>query len=321
MNAAFLMCLVLLPSLFMAGTVHAQAWPTKPIRMVHGFISGGSVDITARLLAAPMAERLGQQMIVDGRPGAGGTVGAAIVARGEPDGYTLFLMASGHATSVGLYKQLPYDAVKDFTMISMVAATPFVLATTPGFQAHSVADLIRMARENPGKINYGTGGVGTGMHLASVLFQSRASVRMNHIPYKGGNSAPLALLTGEIPIIFNTPAGVDVHVASGKMRVLAITTNKRFAMWPNVPAIAETIPDFDVRGWYALAAPKGLPLQLVKRLNEVATTALKRPDISGKLIQLGAEVTPTAPDEALKFVASEVSRWTRVIRDEKIQAQ
>lgn len=321
MNAGFLMFLVLLPSWFIAGPAHAQAWPVKPIRMVHGFISGGSVDITARLLAAPMAEKLGQQMIVDGRPGAGGTVGAAIVARGEPDGYTLFLMASGHATSVGLYKQLPYDAVKDFTMISMVAATPFVLATTPGFQAHSVADLIRMARENPGKINYGTGGVGTGMHLASVLFQSRASVRMNHIPYKGGNSAPLALLTGEIPIIFNTPAGVDVHVASGKMRVLAITTNKRFAMWPNVPAIAETIPDFDVRGWYALAAPKGLPLHLVKRLNEVATSALKRPDVTGKLIQLGAEVTPTAPDEALKFLVSEVSRWTRVIRDEKIQAQ
>lgn len=321
MKTGFLMSLALLPVSLMIGNAHGQVWPTKPIRMVHGFISGGSVDITARLLAAPMSEALGQQVIVDGRPGAGGTVGASIVARGEPDGYTLFLMASGHATSVGLYKQLPYDAVKDFTMISMAAATPFVLATTSGFQAHSVGDLIRMAKEKPEKINYGTGGVGTGMHLASVLFQSRANIRMNHIPYKGGNSAPLALLSGEIPLIFNTPAGVDVHVTSGKMRVMAITTNKRFSLWPNVPTIAETIPEFDVRGWYALAAPKGLPSHLVKRLNEVGTASLKRQDVSSKLIQLGAEVTPTTPDVAQKFLVSEVARWTKVIQDEKISPQ
>lgn len=299
----------------------AQKWPTKPIRMVHGFISGGSVDITARLLAAPMSEMLGQQVIVDGRPGAGGTVGAGIVARGEPDGYTLFLMASGHATSVGLYRNLPYDATRDFTMISMVAANPFVMAAATSFPAQSVADVLRMAKEAPGKINYGTGGVGTGMHLASVLFQTRTGVKLNHIPYKGGNAAPMALLSGEIPIIFNTPAGVDTHVASGRMRALAITTGKRFSLWPNVPAIAETIPGFDVRGWYALAAPKGLPAPLLRRLNEAAHAALKRPEISGKLVQLGADVTPGTPEDAQKFLASEVARWVKVIRDEKIPPQ
>ncbi len=321
MKTRILLVLALLPAAVLPAVAQAQAWPTKPVRMVHGFISGGSVDITARLLAAPMSETLGQQVIVDGRPGAGGTVGASIVARGEPDGYTLFLMASGHATSVGLYKKLPYDAVSDFTMISMVAATPFVVATTPGFQAQSVPDLVRMAKESPGKINYGTGGVGTGMHLASVLFQSRAGIRMNHIPYKGGNSAPMALLSGEVPVIFNTPAGVEAHISSGKMRVLAITTSKRFSLWPKVPTIAETIPDFDVRGWYALAAPRNLPARLVQRLNEVATTALRRPDITAKLTQLGADVTPTTPEAAHKFLVAEVARWTKVIRDENIPPQ
>jgi tripartite-type tricarboxylate transporter receptor subunit TctC len=230
-------------------------------------------------------------------------------------------MASGHATSVGLYRSLPYDATKDFTMISMVAATPFVMAAASSFPAQSVSDLLRMAKETPGRINYGTGGVGTGMHLASVLFQTRANIKLNHIPYKGGNAAPMALLSGEVPLIFNTPVGVESHVASDKMRVLAITTSKRFSLWPNVPAIAETIPGFDVRGWYAIAAPKGLPQPLLRRLNETVQAALKRAEVSGKLMQFGAEVTPTTPDAAQKFLGEEVARWVKVIRDEKISLQ
>lgn len=300
----------------------ASAWPNRPVRMIHGFIAGGAVDITARLVAAGMTDLLGQQVIVDGRPGAGGTVGAAIVARGEPDGYTLFLMASGHAASAGLYRKLPYDAVKDFTMVSLVAANPFVLAVSVKFPAKSVSDLVRMAKAEPGRINYGTGGVGTGMHLASLLFQNRAGIRMNHVPYKGGNAAPVALLAGEIPLIFNTPSGVETHVRSGRMRVLAITTRNRFALWPDAPTIAETVvPDFDVRGWYAVAAPKNVPANRVMRLNQVVRESLKRPDIGGKLTELGAEVTPTTPEEAQRFLALEVARWVKLIRDEKIPPQ
>src|SRR5687768_1949627 len=234
-----------LAGLFLCGALgatalHAQpvadsAWPTRPVRMLHGFISGGAVDITARLVAAGMTDQLGQQVIVDGRPGAGGTVGAAIVSRAEPDGYTLFLMASGHAASAGLYGKLPYDAVKDFTMVSMVASNPFVLAVSPKFPGKTVNDLVRMAKAEPGKINYGTGGVGTGMHLASLLFQNRVGIRMNHIPYKGGNAAPMALLGGEIPLIFNTPSGVEAHVRAKRVRVLAITSRNRFALWPDSP--------------------------------------------------------------------------------------
>jgi tripartite-type tricarboxylate transporter receptor subunit TctC len=316
-----------LAAVIAASTAQAQTgvdagWPARPMRMIHGFISGGAVDITARLVAAGMTDLLKQQVIVDGRPGAGGTVGAAIVARGEPDGYTLFLMASGHAASAGLYAKLPYDAVKDFTMISMVASNPFVLAASPKFPGKTVNDLVRMAKAEPGKINYGTGGVGTGMHLASLLFQNRAGIRMNHVPYKGGNAAPVALLAGEIPLIFNTPSGVETHVRSGRMRVLAITTRNRFGLWPDVPTIAETVlPDFDVRGWYAVAAPKGLPAGRLKRLNEVVRESLKRPDIGGKLTDLGAEVSPTSPEQAQRFLASEVARWVKLIRDEKIPQQ
>ena len=299
-----------------------ERWPTRPIRFVHGFIPGGSVDITARLLAAQMTEMLGQQVIVDGRPGAGGTTGAGIVAKSEPNGYTLFLMASGHATSPGLYRSLPYDPVKDFTLISMAAANPFVLIANSKLPAKSIQDLVAVAKAEPGTINFGTGGTGTGMHLAAVLFQARAGIRMTHVPYKGGTAGPTALLAGELPLLFTTAAGVTQHVETGRLRALAVTTRKRFVLWPSVPTIAETVlPEFDVLGWYAVAAPRNLPAALTGRLNQVVHDALKRPEVGEKLLALGAEVRPTAPNEAQAFVAAEVARWTKVIRDEKIPPQ
>jgi tripartite-type tricarboxylate transporter receptor subunit TctC len=297
-------------------------WPTRPVRLVHGFISGGSVDITARLLAAHMADALGQQVIVDGRPGAGGTTGASIVSKSAPDGYTLFLMASGHATSPALYRSLPYHPVRDFTMISMVASNPMVVLATPSFPPRTIQDLVQAAKSEPGKINFGTGGVGTGMHLAAVLFQARAGIRMNHVPYKGGNAGPVALLAGEIPVLFTTAAGVTNHVEAGRIRALAVTTKKRFVLWPNVPTIAETVvPDFDVLAWYAVAAPANLPAPLTSCLNGVVRATLKRPDVIDKLLSLGAETRPSTPPEAQAFLASEVARWTKVIRDENIPPQ
>jgi tripartite-type tricarboxylate transporter receptor subunit TctC len=300
----------------------AEKWPARPIRLVHGFISGGSVDITARLLASQMAEALGQQVIVDGRPGAGGTTGASIVSKSAPDGYTLFLMASGHSTSPALYRSLPYDPVNDFTMVSMVASNPMIVLATPAFPPRNMQELVHTAKSEPGKINFGTGGVGTGMHLAAVLFQARAGIRLNHVPYKGGNAGPVALLAGEIPLLFSTAAGVTTHVEAGRIRALAVTTKKRFVLWPNVPTIAETVvPDFDVLAWYAVAAPRSLPSPLVNRLNAVVGETLKRPDVVEKLLSLGAETRPSTAREAQAFLASEVARWTKVIRDEKIPPQ
>jgi len=316
---------ILLSALILAcaQAVFAQdRWPSKPIRFIHGFPPGGSVDITARLLATQMTEMLGQPVIVDGRPGAGGTNGANIVSKSDPDGYTLFLMASGHATAPGLYKSLPYDPVGDFTVVSMAAVNPFVLIANSRLPAKTMPELVQRAKAEPGKIDFGTGGTGTGMHLAAVLFQARAGIRMNHVPYKGGTAGPTALLAGEIPLLFTTAAGVTQHVESGRLRALAVTTKKRFVLWPSVPTIAETVlPEFDVLAWYAVAAPKGLPAPLTRRLNQVVHDALKRPGVADKLLALGAEVRMTSAAEGQTFVASEVARWTKVIRDEKIPPQ
>ena len=237
-------------------TGSGQAWPVKPIRLVHGFIAGGSVDIIARLLAAPLSARLGQQVVVEGRPGAGGTTAAGLVARAEPDGYTLFLMASGHATSPALYRALAYDPVRDFTMITLVAGNPFVVAAAANFPARTIIDLVRMAKAEPGRIDFGTGGAGTGMHLAAVLLQARAGIKLNHVPYKGGN-----------------------------------------------------------------AAPHDLSSRLVGRLSEVARATLAVPGMTEKFLQMGSALTPTTPAQARTFLAAEVARWTKVIRDENISPE
>jgi tripartite-type tricarboxylate transporter receptor subunit TctC len=292
------------------------------MRMIHGFVPGGNVDITARLIAGQMTNMLGQQVIVDGRPGAGGTNGAAIVAKGEPDGYTLFLMASGHATSPALYRSLPYDPVNDFTMISMVASNPMVVLSAPTFSAKSIKELVNIAKTNPGKLNYGTGGVGSGMHLAAVLFEARAGIQMNHVPYKGGTAGPLAVISGEIPLIFTTAGGAANFVSNGRLRALAVTTKKRFALWPDVPTIDETVlPGFDVTAWYAVAAPKNLLAPLAQKLNATVHTIVQRPDMREKFTAFGAEPFLTSARDAQQFLAAEVARWTKVVRDANIPPQ
>jgi tripartite-type tricarboxylate transporter receptor subunit TctC len=300
----------------------AQDYPAKPIRVYHGFTPGGPVDIIARLMASQLSERFGQPAVVEGKPGAGGTVGAGFIAKSEPDGYSLFLMASGHATAPGLYKSLPYDAANDFTMISVLARSPFAIATRPGSGINSIQELVQKARAEPGKIDVGTGGVGSGMHLVSVLFQSRLNITLNHVPYKGGNAPVLALLSGEVPIIFSSVAGITPQVESGKMKLLALSSKQRFGPLKDTPTIAETVvPDFDALAWYALAGPKNLPAPVVAKLNEAAVAGLKRPDIAEKLASQGAESWGNSPKEAQAFLASEVARWTRAVRDAKIPPQ
>ena len=308
--------------LFFSTLASAQDYPSKPIRIYHGFTPGGPVDIIARLMAQAFTDHFKQQAIVEGKPGAGGTIGAGFIAKSDPDGYALFLMASGHSTSPGLYKTLSYDPVDDFTMVSMLANAPFAVMTTPASPYRTIEDVVKDAKANPGKINFGTGGVGSGMHLVAVLLQSRAGIQMNHIPYKGGNAPVLALFAGEVPVLFSSVAGVTPHVESGKMRILAVSTKKRYAALPNVPTIAETVvPEFDALAWYALAGPKKLPAPVLAKLNEAAHAALKRKDVAERIQSQGAEIWPTSPAEAQAFLRSEVTRWTKVIRDENITAQ
>ncbi|MGK6311265.1 tripartite tricarboxylate transporter substrate binding protein [Variovorax sp. DT-64] len=295
------------------------AWPQKPVRIVHGFTSGGPVDALARLLAAQFPEQFGQQAVVEGKPGAGGTIGANHVAKAEPDGYTLFLMASGHSAAPGLYKSLPFDAVNDFTMISMVARSPFAIIAGPASTANSIQELVAQAKAQPGKIDYGSGGTGSGMHLAAVLFQARAGVQFTHVPYKGGSAPALAVMGGEVPIIFTSLAGMASHIESGKVKPLAVTSRNRFAAFPEVPSVAETVlPDFDVSAWYALAGPRNLPPAIVAKLNEMVQATLRRPDIVQTLKLQAAEPWPTTAREAQAFLATDVARWTKVVRDENI---
>jgi tripartite-type tricarboxylate transporter receptor subunit TctC len=300
---------------------HAQPYPSKPIKLIHGFVPGGNVDITARIVGAPLSEILGQPVVVEGRPGAGGTVAANVVARSEPDGYSLFMMASGHSISPGLYQSLPYDAANDFTMISLVATFPFVIAVGPNHPARSLADLIRQARTEQGKVTLAHAGVGTGMHLATVLLQSRTGTQFNLIPYKGGNLAPMAVAQGETEVVFDTPAGMASLIQAGRLRPLAVSSPARWKNWPEVPTVGETVPGYDVRGWMALAGPKNLPQPVVARLSQAAHQLLARQDVVDRFAQMGTGVSPTAPAETQAFLAAEIARWLKVVREAEIKPQ
>jgi tripartite-type tricarboxylate transporter receptor subunit TctC len=300
----------------------AQSWPAKPVRLMHGFLTGGNVDLNARLMAAPMSEHLGQPIVVEGRPGAGGTVAAAQVARSEPDGYTLFLAAGGHAASPSLYRSLPYDAVKDFTFITLVTRNPYLIVIHPSFPAPTVPKLVEFAKREPGKLDYATAGIGTGMHLVSVLFQSQLGLKLNHVPYRGGQATPVAVASGEVPLMFGTQGEVQSLVDAGRLRVIAVTSKERWRAWPDVPTLAETVlPGFDVIGWSAIVGPAKLPQTIVSRLNEAARASMKRPDVQEKFRAKGSEAVATDPDFTRQFVAGEVARWSKVIKDAGIPPQ
>jgi len=301
--------------------VFGQTYPSKPVKLIHGFVPGGNVDITARVVGQPMSEILGQPFVVEGRPGAGGTVAANAVARSDPDGYTLFMMASGHSVSPGLYASLPYDPVNDFTMISLAAQFPFVIAVAPNHPAKSLSELLQMAKAKQGQVSLAHAGVGTGMHLATVLLQSRTGTEFNLIPYKGGNLAPMAVAQGETEVVFDTPAGMASLISSGRLRPLAVSSAARWKNWPEVPTVGETVQGFEVRGWMALAGPKNLPQTVVERLHKAMHQALARPEVIERFAQMGTGVAPTQPSETQAFLASEIERWKKVVREANIKPQ
>jgi len=314
--------LVLAPAPAHAADKAGGAYPTKPIRMLHGFPPGGNVDVVARIVSQGLAEQFGQQVVVDPRPGAGATVGANIAARAEPDGYTLYTMATGHTVAPGLYAKLPYDAVKDFTAISRLVTYPFLVAIGPTSGMKSVGEIVKAARSQPGKISYGTAGIGTGMHLAALLFESQTGVSMGHVPYKGGNTTGIGVAQGEVPFMFGNLGEVQPHLATGRIRVIAVTSSERWRRMPDVPTLAETVaPNFDVRAWLAVAGPRGVPAPIVKRLNAAARVVLERQDLQARFDDLGVIPAPSSPDEAQKLLAAEAARWLKVMRDAGIQPQ
>ncbi len=289
----------------------------RPITLMHGFTPGANVDITARIVAEGLSKRLGQPVVVETRVGAGGTVAAAAVSSMAPDGHTLCILPSGHPVAAALYKQLSYNVINDFTFISMLTENPFIMVTYPDHPAKTVADVIKSAQADPGKLTYATAGNGTGMHLASELFVAMAKVKIQHVPYRGSPQAITDLIAKRVDFQVDTPQVLLPFLADGRLRPIAITGTKPFFALPNVPTIEKSgnLPGYSVTGWLGLGAPKGLPPDLVAKLNTEVRAILADPAVIERLRKLGADLTPTTPEGFKARVESDVAKWTKVIND------
>lgn len=315
--------LLLLPLAAMASVpVHAaEAFPSRPMRIIVPFASGGGTDATARIVGPSLSERLGQPVMIDNRPGAGTMLGTELTARSAPDGYTIMIASASHAINPTLYAKVNYDPVRDFRAITMAISFPFILAVHPALPVQSVKELIAYSRANPGKISYASSGVGSTNHLAGELFKRTAGVEMLHVAYKGGGPAMVDVMSGNVSSIFGTVVQTMPQVRAGKLRGLAVSSARRAAFAADVPTISEDgLPGFDVTGWYAFLAPAAAPASAVARLNQDMTAILRTPAIQERLISLGTEPWPTAPEQAQAFIATEVVRWGKLIRAAKITA-
>jgi tripartite-type tricarboxylate transporter receptor subunit TctC len=303
--------------LMLAGMhVAAQEFPAKPVRIVVGLAPGGGTDIVARVLAARLTEMWGQQAIVENRTGAGGSIAADFVAKAAPDGHTLLLcnMAT-HAIGPALHKKLPYDHMRDFAPISMIGTTPNILVVHPSLPARSIGEFVALAKANPGKINYGSSGIGTALHLTMELFKTMTGIDVVHVPYKGGSAAGVDLMAGHIGAMFaNLPTQLGA-VKAGRARALGVSSAKRHPLVPDVPAIAETVPGFDVTVWHGLCAPAAVPKIVIARLNADVTKALSHPEVQRRLSDNGVDATATSPEQFAAFIKSETAKWAKAVRE------
>lgn len=306
----------------LTGHAHAQIYPAKPVRLVVAFAAGGPNDVMARIVAQRMSQNLGRQIIVDNRPGAGGTIGTDAVAKSAADGYTLLFASGPFAFAHALYKKLPYDSRKDFTAISAVASSPMVLARHPSVPLKSVRDLLAYAKTNPDKINYGSGGVGSTPHLATSLLQSVTGARLNHVPFKGGGPALVALVGGEIDILMDSITSMLPFVQQGKIKSIAVSSDKRSTHLPEVPTIAESgMPGFSMVHWVGIIAPSKTPTDIINKLNDEVRKALETPDVRDRLLGIGAEPAHTTPEAFQTFINGELDRWVKVVKSAGITPQ
>jgi tripartite-type tricarboxylate transporter receptor subunit TctC len=299
----------------------AQQYPNRPIHIVVGFPPGGINDIAARLIASELTTSLGQPIVVDNRAGAGGTIGADFVAKAKPDGYTLLLGSVSNLAMAGsLYKSLPYDPTNDFTAVALVAASPNILVVHPDFPVHSVKDLIALAKEKPGTINYASAGIGTSNHLTVELLKVMADIDLVHVPYKGDAPAVTAVLANQVPMMFPTLPVALPYIKAGKLRAIAVSSANRSPLLPEVPTVAESggLPKFAVSIWVGVVAPPGTPKAIVDQLNAAIRKALDMPDTRQHLQALGANPAGGTPEEFSAYIASETAQWLGVARAAKI---
>jgi tripartite-type tricarboxylate transporter receptor subunit TctC len=305
----------------LAPRVARAAYPERPIRLIVPFAAGGAVDAVARLVGNPLSANLDNPVVIDNRGGAGGIIGMDAVAHAPADGYTLLLSHSGFAAMPGLYRKLPFDPAADFEGVVTAASGIFVLAVNLDAPFKSVAELIGFAKANPGKLSYGSAGPGSTIHLASEFFKRMASVDILHVPYRGAGPALTDLLGGQIQVMFGPAVNILPQARTGKIRALAVTSARRSALAPDLPTVAESLPGFEVVGWYGLAAPAGTPKPVLAKLNAETNRALKSPDLIEQLRQQGYEPVGGTPEEATAWIKSEVAQWTKVIREAGIEPQ
>jgi len=291
-------------------------YPRQPVRMVVTFPPGGSADAVVRMLVPRLTEKLGQQLVVDNRPGAGGNIGLAVVAKAPADGYTLGVGAAGAlSANVSLYAQMPFDPVRDFKPVSMLAAIPFVLVGHPSLAAKTQRDLVALAQAQPGRLSIGHGGNGTAMHLSAQLFAQMAGVQFTEVPYRGSGPAALDVLAGQVPLaVVDLPAALQ-HIKAGKLIAYAVTSPQRLPMLADVPTVSEAgLAGYDSTGWFGVVAPAGTPDAVVARLNAELTAALEDEQIRTSMRNLGVEPAPSRPDAFGQYIRAETAKWARVIK-------
>ena len=310
-------------ALLLAGPSHAQSFPSKPITIVAPFPPGGTTDVLARTIAHEMSKTIGQQVIVDNRPGASGMIGTGSVAKAAPDGYTLLLSTPGPiTTNPHLFSKMAYDPAKDLVPVTQIGTVPQLLVVHPSVKANNVRELIALAKAQPGKLHYGSVGNGSTLHLAGEMFNTSAGIELVHVPYKGSAPALTDLLGGQIQMMFDVIVSALPHVNEGKLRALAVTGAERSKSAPDIPTVAEAgVPDYSIVTWYGLMAPAGTPAPLVDRLNKEVVKVLKTPAVQDRLTTLGADLVASSPKEFAEYLKQESVKIGDVVKKAKIPVQ
>ena len=296
---------------------NAQTFPSKTIRLIVTFPPGGSSDMAARIIAPKLAERLGQAVVIENRPGAGGGIGVDLVAKAAPDGHTIVMAPAGALTAnIHLYKNLPYDPVKDLAPVILIGTSPFVLAANPALPAATIREVVALARAKPGTLTYASGGNGTAMHLSGELLKSMSGTDIVHVPYKGTGPAVTAVIAGDTQLAVADVTSILPHVKSGRLKVLGLLSRERSTLAPEIPTLAETgLPGYDSIGWFALMAPAATPTAIIARLNAEVAALLQLSDVRERFLNAALEAQPGTPEELARFIASETAKWARVIKE------
>ncbi|WP_245587324.1 tripartite tricarboxylate transporter substrate binding protein [Comamonas composti] len=296
-------------------------FPNKPLTVLVSYPAGGSVDVTARILQEPLAKALGQTVIVDNRGGAGGSIGTALVAKAQPDGYTVLFTLSSHTINPAIQVKMAFDTEKDLAPVSLVASSPQVLVAHPSFAPSSLSELEAYARKNPEVIPYGSAGIGSPSHMAGELFRMKTGLPLNHVAYRGGGPATLDVLSGQIPLLWVSLPAIAQHIKSGRLKALAMSTARRFPEFPDVPAVAETIPGFNVDSWNAMFVPARTPPHIIQKIEQAVMAVTKQPAVQKALLEQGALATGSTARELGQIVQKELPMWRELTKAAQIQAQ